>query len=112
MEDQEPQISEVLKMLGFRPVKSSQIAAVAFLNEAGEDLVHVADVKTGILHVQFHNGGRWAYSGVTLKMFEGLMAAPSVGKFFSAFIKGNKLLKAWKVEVGDRGAPVPDTKGA
>jgi len=59
-----------------QPVSSSQIAAVGY--DAGER----------VLGVQFHRGARYDYAGVPREVYEGLIAAESVGKYFGANIKG------------------------
>lgn len=45
------------------------------------------DVKSATLEVEFHNGGVYQYSLVPEAIYNGLMAAPSVGRYFAAYIK-------------------------
>ena len=57
------------------PVSSSNIAAIGY------------DGST--LYVRFHSGGLYAYFSVPQPVYDGLMSAPSHGKFLAAYIKGN-----------------------
>lgn len=57
------------------PVQSSNIAAVAYSNK-------------GTLGVRFISGKSHLYDGVPADVHKAMMAAPSIGKFFAAEIKG------------------------
>lgn len=54
------------------PVSSSNLASVGYEN--------------GILHVRFRSGWTYAYSNVPASVYQGLMSAPSKGKYFNAYI--------------------------
>lgn len=58
-----------------KPVKSSQIASIGYHAES----------KT--LVVKFKNNAMYSYSDVPEKIFNELMAAESVGKYFHARVK-------------------------
>jgi len=45
------------------------------------------DVNTKILEIEFQNGSVYQYYEVPLNIYEGLMKAPSHGKFFHAHIR-------------------------
>ena len=57
-------------------VNSSNIAEVGY------------DVGTQTLEVLFHNGNIYQYFDVPEKVYDGLVAASSVGAFFNSQIKG------------------------
>lgn len=57
----------------FKDVSSSNIAAIA----------HHGDT----LHVRFHNGSVWKYSDVDQKLYNDMLLAGSVGKYFNEHIK-------------------------
>ena len=61
--------------IAMTPVESSQIAAIGH------------DGATSKLAVKFKKGTVYEYSNVPVELHTRLMAAPSVGKFFSAEIK-------------------------
>lgn len=63
-------------MLTHTPVKSSSIASVAH------------DPATNTLEVQFANGGRYQYEGVTADDHAALLGAASIGKHFQQHIRG------------------------
>ncbi len=66
----------------WQDVTSSNIKRVAFTEE-GED-------HTGAtLFIEFKSGGLYAYHGCSRSMFDSLVSASSVGKFFDANIKKN-----------------------
>lgn len=54
-------------------VTSSNIASVAW--------------SDGSLYVVFHHGGEYRYRDVPRKVFEQMLSAPSVGKFFHAEVR-------------------------
>ena len=54
------------------PVSSSNLASVGYEN--------------GILIIRFHSGWAYQYTGVPVSVYNGLMNAPSKGKFFHAYI--------------------------
>lgn len=45
--------------------------------------------ETAVLTVGFKSGGRYEYSDVPEKIFESMVKAPSVGKYFLANVKNN-----------------------
>lgn len=57
------------------PVKSSNICSVGY------------DPFKSLLTVEFLNGSIWAYKDVPVKVYDALMAAPSVGSFLAREIK-------------------------
>ncbi len=57
-------------------VKSSNIAAIAYIKEAKQ------------LMVQFNNGNVYAYSDVPEEVFDGFLDASSKGRYFAEHIKG------------------------
>ena len=57
------------------PVVSSNLKSVGY------------NVDTKILEIEFHNGSVYQYYGVPLNVYEGLMKAPSHGKFFHVYIR-------------------------
>lgn len=57
-------------------VRSSNILAAGY------------DETTGTLRIAFESGGSYDYRNVTKIMFEQLLRAPSVGRFFHSNIKG------------------------
>lgn len=62
------------------PVVSSNIAAVAFVEAAGEG-------GLGTLVVDFKGGGRYKYAAVPRPVYEGLLSAPSVGRAFAETVR-------------------------
>ena len=56
------------------PVASSDLASVGYENRT--------------LYIAFNSGGVYAYAGVSESVYRQLLAAPSKGKFFHAYIKG------------------------
>jgi len=58
---------------GLVPVESSDLAAVGY--------------GGGTLIIGFHSGGVYAYCGVPVSEYRGLMLADSHGKYFHAHIK-------------------------
>ena len=58
------------------PVKSGNIAEIGH------------DSDTGTLEVLYKNGGLYRYAGVDADKHKALMAAPSLGSFMHANIKG------------------------
>lgn len=64
-------------MLTMQTVTSSNIAKVGYDPEKKE------------LHIEFHNGGVYVYSGVEASVYDNLMHAPSIGSFFYANIQRN-----------------------
>ena len=63
------------------PVKSSNIAKLGW--------------HDGVLHVEFSNGGRFSYSGISNAAYNELLGAKSIGAHFAKHIrpkhKGTKL---------------------
>lgn len=62
--------------MNMQPVNSSQIKAVGY------------DAQGQILAVDFHRSGIYTYSDVPREIYEGMIAAESVGKFFDVNVKG------------------------
>ena len=63
-------------MTKLAPVKSSMLSAVGH------------DPATNTLTVEFVNGGRYEYPGVTASHHAELMAAPSIGKHLNTVVRG------------------------
>lgn len=59
--------------LALTPVQSSNIRAVGW--------------NDGVLHVEFSNGKRFSYSGVSAQDYDELTNAKSVGSFFASRIR-------------------------
>ncbi len=51
------------------------------------DQVHY-DPASQRLQVKFHGGGHYSYAGVPQQRFDGLLSAPSKGKYLNSTIKG------------------------
>lgn len=47
------------------------------------------DADNNLLIVEFKNGNVYQYGLVPQEVFDGLISAESVGKYFNQFIKGN-----------------------
>ena len=45
------------------------------------------DARTNVLELGFRAGGVYRYFGVPLRVFDELMAAPSLGRYFQAHIR-------------------------
>ena len=58
-----------------QPVRSSNLAAVGY------------DAESGILEIEFLDSGVYQYLDVPQSVYDGLMSAPSHGKFFHAHIR-------------------------
>ncbi len=58
------------------PVTSSDLKSVGY------------DPESQPLEIEFHGGGVYRYDGVPEAVFDGLMSAPSKGKYFHAHIRG------------------------
>lgn len=56
------------------PVSSSNIASIGYEN--------------GTLYVAFNRGGLYAYSGVPVSIYHGLMSASSHGSYLVSHVKG------------------------
>jgi len=50
------------------------------------------------LEIKFHSGGIYKYWPITQEGFEGLLKAPSKGKYFFEKIRGNPKINFQKVE--------------
>jgi hypothetical protein len=59
------------------PVNSSDLEGVMY------------DPETGILLVEFKSGNTYQYNGVQQDVFNELVSASSIGKYFNQFIKGS-----------------------
>lgn len=71
----------------FEVVERSEIAMTPCTNSS-QVLAHGYDSAASILAVQFKNGGTYHYKGVPAKLYEGLLAAESAGKFINSEVKG------------------------
>lgn len=60
--------------MNMTPVCSSNIASIGYEN--------------GTLYVTFHHGGLYAYSGVPVSIYNGLMSASSHGSYLASHVKG------------------------
>ena len=58
-------------------VESATLAAIGF------------DVARGILQLEFRSRAVYSYFGVPSAVYEGLLAAPSKGKYFNEEIRGH-----------------------
>lgn len=47
------------------------------------------DDESQRLSITFHNGRTYVFSGVPRSAYEGLLSAPSAGKYFNSAIKGH-----------------------
>lgn len=56
------------------PVASTNISSIGY--------------ESSILNVRFHSGGLYAYYNVPTSVYNGLMSAPSKGKYLDAYVKG------------------------
>ena len=54
----------------YTAVASSSIAAVGY------------EPASGVLAIRFHNGAEYHYFAVPMRLFDGLLAAPSVGGYY------------------------------
>jgi len=61
--------------MDMQPVKSSALAAVGY------------DAATKELHVEYRNGGKYKYAGVSPEQHKALMASDSHGKHFAQHIR-------------------------
>ncbi len=59
------------------PVASSNIANVGY------------EQANNILAVDFIDGGVYYYIGVPPSLYDAMLTAPSIGKFFASYIKGS-----------------------
>jgi len=64
-------------MMQRQPIASSNIADAAF------------DADSGVMEVTFTSGKRYRYQGVTAKVFQDFMDAPSKGSHFARNIRGS-----------------------
>lgn len=60
-------------------VESSELASVGY------------DEASHVLEVEFVAGGTYRYGGVPLEVYDALMAADSLGRYFNAHIRGHYL---------------------
>lgn len=58
------------------PIRSSHILSASY------------DEDSRTLEIEFSSGTYW-YDGVPLEVYQGLVSAPSAGRFFNQVIKGN-----------------------
>lgn len=56
------------------PVRSSNVQSIGY--------------ESGVLEIQFHNGGIYQYFDVPAQIHQALMSAPSKGQFFTQNIRG------------------------
>jgi hypothetical protein len=59
-----------------RPVDSSAIASVGY------------DPAREVLELEFRSGNVYRYFGVPEEIYEDLLQAPSMGRYFGSFIRG------------------------
>jgi hypothetical protein len=59
-----------------QPVSSSNLCSVGY------------DSSTNTLEIEFNTGSVYQYHGVSPAVYQGLMNAPSHGRYFHAHIKG------------------------
>lgn len=52
------------------------------------------DPETSELDVTFKSGGTWTYRNVNQQEYEGLLTAPSAGKYFHNIIRGKPSSRA------------------
>ena len=69
-----------------KPVKSSRIVKVGY------------DPNTQDLVIEFTRGGRYIYHNVEQMIYEMLLAAESIGKYFEQHINKNPNIKYEKLE--------------
>ena len=62
-----------MKAISLEPVSSSNIEAIGY--------------GDGLLIIEFKDGDRYSYSGVSQETFDELRTAPSVGRFFHLHIR-------------------------
>lgn len=62
--------------VSLKPVTSSNIKAIGH------------DPQTNELHVQYHSGDTYIYSGVSAAKHEAALTADSIGKFINTNVKG------------------------
>lgn len=58
-----------------QPVDSSNLAAIGY------------DLNTQILRIRFNSGSLYEYSGVPKSIYNGLLSAPSKGRYFDQNVK-------------------------
>ncbi len=94
MESQEGQAQEVTEVLpaGFAPCVSSNLAATGFFEDTA-----IPDLDKGNVEIIFKNKSRWRYKGVPRQLYQEMLEAESIGKFYNANIKGNPLFQAEQV---------------
>lgn len=63
--------------MDFVSVVSSNLAAVAY------------EESSNTLYIRFNHGGTYSYSNVPPSVHQGLMSAPSHGKYFAQYIKNS-----------------------
>ena len=61
--------------MDYQPVSSSTVAAIGY------------DADSNTLGVQFVKGGEYHYYSVGPDVFEGMKAAPSVGRYLDQYVK-------------------------
>lgn len=71
----------------FRPLVSTQLKAMAWLDPKGEDALDDKNVDLALLVIIFTTGSWYGYKDMPRAKAEGLLNAVSVGKFFGAQIK-------------------------
>lgn len=88
--------------IAMHPVVSSSILLIGY------------DVPARTLYISFTSHRTYAYADVPIEMYRALMAAPSVGKFFSQFIKDKYKTTEMETQPQLESAPTPfmDTTAA
>lgn len=70
--------------------KQQKIPAIARVSVTSTSIAQVGyDGNQHLLDIKFHNGQVWRYEGVANVTFDEMMAAASIGKFFSTKIRGH-----------------------
>ena len=66
----------MMSEIGMQAVQSSNIMAIGH------------DAESQVLRVEFNTGAVYEYAGVSQAVFDALVSAPSVGRYFAENIKG------------------------
>jgi len=65
--------------------RSSNIKRLAFIVNNPPDFI---DNKVGDLRIQFYSGSSYCYEDIPYELFRELVEAPSIGKFYCKYIRG------------------------
>jgi len=90
MESKKPKVTKAApkKKITIQRVKVEGSSNIAEVGHSEKDLV---------LEILFHSGQAYRYKPVSKEFFEELMAAESKGKFFSKFLRDNKMVTTQKL---------------